>query len=245
MWGVGPRIGRQLQEAGIRTVLDLARLDPATVRRRWSIVLERTVRELQGKPCIAFEDEPADKKEIACTRSFGRPVTELRELEEAVTAFTSRAAEKLRRQSSYASRVLVFIRTSPFRDDKQFSQSVVVPLRRPNSDSVVLVDAALTGLRSIYRPGYKLAKAGVILLELQAASLEQFELALEPDESNEAPERSRLMDTLDKLNRRYGRGTVLLGSSGTLERSRNWVMKQERRTPRYTTRIGEVLVAAA
>jgi DNA polymerase V len=242
VWGVGPRISRQLQDEGVRTVLDLVRIDPATVRRRWSVMLERTVRELQGTPCIAFEDEPPAKQQIACTRSFGHPVLELVELREAVTAFASRAAEKLRKQDGYAGQVLVFIRTSPFREDKQYSRSVLVPLRRPTSDTAYLLDAALKGLGAIYKPGYKYAKAGVMLMELQSDALEQQELDLEPEEGQD---RSRLMEALDGLNRRYGRGTVVMGSSGVGERPRQWTMKQERRTPRYTTRVDEVLVVNA
>ncbi len=242
VWGVGPRISRQLQDEGVRTVLDLVRIDPATVRRRWSVMLERTVRELQGTPCIAFEDEPPAKQQIACTRSFGHPVLELVELREAVTAFGSRAAEKLRKQGGHAGKVLVFIRTSPFRDDKQYSRSVLVPLRRPTSDTAHLVEAALKGLGSIYKPGFKYAKAGVMLMELQSEALEQQELGLEPEE---VQDRSRLMDTLDGLNRRYGRGTVVMGSSGVGPKPRQWTVKQERRTPRYTTRVDEVLVVNA
>ncbi len=242
VWGVGPRIGKQLREAGIQTVQDLRRLDPATVRRGWSVMLERTVRELQGTACIGFEEEPPAKQQIACTRSFGHPVLQLVELEEAVSTFASRAAEKLRRQGGQTGMVLCFIRTSPFRDDKQYSRSVTVPLRRPSADTAAIVQAALMGLKRIYKPGYKYAKAGVMLMELSGETCEQAELDLESDEG---PDRTRLMSALDDLNHRYGRGTVVMGSSGTSELPRGWAMKQERRTPRYTTRIGEVLVARA
>ena len=243
VWGVGPRIGRQLQEEGVWSVLDLTRLDPATVRRRWSVVLERTVRELQGQSCIDLEDAPAAKKEIACTRSFGHAVTDLGELEEAVTTFASRAAEKLRRQGSHAGQVITFVRTSPFRpDDKQYSKSIMVPLRRPTADTAALVQAALIGLRVIYKPGYKLAKAGVMLVDLMDSGVKQAELDLEPDE---AADRSKLMTAMDALNLRYGRGSIILGSAGTGGMPRSWAMKQERRTPRYTTRIGEIPVGKA
>ncbi len=242
VWGVGPRIGKQLRDAGIQTVQDLRRLDPATVRRGWSVMLERTVRELQGTACIGFEEEPPAKQQIACTRSFGQPVLQLVELEEAVSTFASRAAEKLRRQGSQTGMVLCFIRTSPFRDDKQYSRSVTVPLRRPSADTAAIVQAALMGLKRIYKPGYKYAKAGVMLMELSGEGGEQAELDLESDDG---PDRSSLMSAMDDLNHRFGRGTVIIGSSGTSELPRNWVMKQERRTPRYTTRIDEVLVAKA
>lgn len=107
VWGVGRRIAAQLKEGGVHTVHDLRRLDRATVRRRWSVTMERTVRELQGQPCIELDDAPAAKQEIACTRSFGKPVTDLAPLIEAVSEFTGRAAEKLRSQGSLASQLLV------------------------------------------------------------------------------------------------------------------------------------------
>ena len=149
VWGVGRRIAAQLKDGGIATVLDLARMDPATVRRRWSVVLERTMRELQGLPCIGLAQQPAPKKEIACTRSFGRPVTELCPLVEAVSEFAARAAQKLRQQGSVSSELLVFAHTSPFRPGPRFARSVVAPLRRPTSDTALLVQAAVTGIRSI------------------------------------------------------------------------------------------------
>ena len=242
VWGVGRRIAAQLNDGGIHTVLDLARLDPALVRSRWSVVLERTVRELQGTPCIDLEDEPAPKKEIASTRSFGHPVTELSDLNEAVTEFASRAAHKLRKQCSLAGLVHVFIRTSPFRKEPQFSRSMTVPLRRPTSDTGVIVAAAIDGLRAIYRPGFNLAKAGVMLIDLQPDTVQQAELDLQDDA---APERGLLMSTLDELNLRYGRGTVLMGSAGLGGERRTWSMKQERRTPGYTTCWADMLVVRA
>jgi DNA polymerase V len=243
LWGVGRRIGSQLVEGGVRTALDLAKLDPATVKRGWSVVLERTVRELQGTPCIGLEDAPEPKKQIACTRSFGRSVEAFEPLAEAVSEFASRAAEKLRKQSSHASEVLVFIRTSPFRKDPQFSRSMIVPMRRPTDDTSAIVGAALMGLRAIYQPGYRLAKAGVMLLDIQPASREQFELDL----GEVAPERdrSRLMKAMDSVNGRWGKGTVKVGSGRVGEAPRDWGMKQDRRTPAYTTEWADMPTAKA
>ena len=234
VWGVGRRIGAQLKEAGIHTVLDLARLDPVMVKRRWSVVLEHTVRELQGTDCMGLEHEPPAKQEIACTRSFGHAVMELSALQEAVTEFACRAAQKLRRQDGHAGQVLTFIRTSPFRvQDLQYSRSTVVPLRRPTHDSRDISQAALLGLQAIYRPGYRYAKAGVMLLDLRPAGLVQQELALEDDEADAGS--PRLMQALDAVNMRFGRGTVALASAGLAGDRRQWSMKQERRTPGYTT----------
>ena len=242
VWGVGRKISAQLNAGGIHTVQDLATLDPATVRRHWSVVLERTVLELQGTSCMALEDAPPAKKEIACTRSFGHPVTELRDVIEAVTEFASRAAEKLRKQNSLAGQILVFIRTSPFRPEAQYSRSVVVPLRRPTADTGDLVTAAVMGLSAIYRPGFKLAKAGVMLLDLQDASYQQIELDLEDDQ---APNRSRLMTAMDTVNQRFGKGALHMASAGMAGDKRVWAMKQERRTPGYTTRWADILEVRA
>lgn len=205
IWGAGRKIAAQLKEAGIETVLDLARLDPATVRRRWSVVLERTVRELQGMPCIGLDDQPPPKKEIACTRSFGQPISELPALEQAVSTFASMAAQKLRKQASHTAHVLVFIHTSPYRKGPRAPR----PLHHraaaaATSDTVPIANAALIGLRRIYRPGYAFIKSGVMLLDLHSARTRQGELDLEPLES-EGP-RERLMGVLDELNQRYGRG---------------------------------------
>jgi DNA polymerase V len=242
VWGVGPRISKQLKDGGVNTVLDLVRLDAAMVRSRWSVMLERTVRELHGTPCIGFEDAPAPKQQIACTRSFGHPVTELNQLNEAVTEFASRASEKLRKQNGLAGQVLVFIHTSPFRKDPQYSRSMVVPLRRPTADTAHIVAAALAGLKEIYRSGFKFAKAGVMLMELQPDSVRQCELDLEGDDGRE---RGKLMSTLDGLNQRYGKGSVVMASAGLDGNKRTWSMKQERRTPGYTTCWEDMPVARA
>jgi DNA polymerase V len=242
VWGVGRQITRQLNAGGIATVLELARLDPAMVRGHWSVVLERTVRELQGTSCIELDHAPAPKLEIACTRSFGHPVTQLKDLFEAVTEFACRGAVKLRKQGSLAGQVLVFIRTSPFRKDPQYSRSTTVPLRRPSADTAWIVAAALAGLRAIYRPGFKYAKAGVMLLELQSDTVQQGELDLQDDAEQD---RGKLMFALDELNLRYGRGTLKMASAGLAGDKRAWSMKQERRTPGYTTCMADMPIVRA
>jgi len=235
VWGVGPRIEEQLRAAGITTAGQLAKLDATTALVNWSVVLERTVRELQGTPCIAFEDAPAPRQQIASTRSFGAPVQELEPLIQAISEFATRAAEKLREQQGHTARVVVFIRTSPFRRrDAQFSRSTVVPLRRPCADTATIVSAAIQGLKSIYQPGYNYAKAGVMLVELQPAAEGQLELGLEDDEP--LRDRARLMQALDAINDRYGKGTMKLGSAkARLAPQATWETKVERRTPGYTT----------
>jgi DNA polymerase V len=233
VWGVGRKIGAQLREHGIHTALDLQRMNPAAAKAGWSVVLEKTVRELNGVPCIDFEDEPPAKQQIACTRSFGHPVTELIELQEAITEFACRAAEKLRRQNSHTGHIMAFIRTSPFREkEPQYSRSASIPLPSPTSDSAHITQAANAIIKRIYRPGFKYAKAGVMLMDLQPATREQ--LTLDFDEV--MPEnRVRLMDAMDQVNHRYGRGTLKLASAGAPKAIKLWAMKQERMSSGYTT----------
>jgi DNA polymerase V len=173
-------------------------------------------------------------------------VSELAPLLEAVSEFAGRAAEKLRKQQSLATKVLVFMHTSPHRAGPQLSRSVVVPLRRPTDDTLALALAASDGMRSMYLPGYLFIKAGVILVDLQSADLQQGELNLDdaqPDEPKR--DRSRLMVAMDAINGRYGKGTVESAATGRTGPQRLWEMKQERKTPQYTTRLEDVPVVRA
>ena len=192
--------------------------------------------------CISLEDAPAPKQQIACTRSFGQPILELSELIEAISEFATRAAEKLRRQSSVAGQILVFVHTSPFRPGPRFSQSVVMPLRRPTADTSLLVQAAVRGITSIYRPGFQLAKAGVMLLELISDTVCQGELDLESDRGNN---RTRLLSAFDAINERFGRGSISMASAGLNNTQRGWAMRQDRLTPQYTTQWSDLPLARA
>ncbi|MBK0394544.1 Y-family DNA polymerase [Ramlibacter algicola] len=243
VWGIGRRLSAHLEADGVRTVLDLARMDAAVARRRWSVVVERTVRELQGVPCIALDDVPSARKEVSCTRAFGDPVSTLPPLVEAVSEYASRAAFKLREDGSHAAQVLTFVHTNPFRKwERQYSRSATVPLRRPTADTAPIVQAALRGLRQVFREGFKFHKAGVILLDLQPATRVQGELALDEEP---APKQGRLAAAMDRINDRYGRGTLHTASAGTGGDARAWTMKQEWLTPQYTTNWAHLPTARA
>lgn len=215
------------------------------------VVFEKTVVELRGTPCIGVEEAPAAKQQILVSRSFGKAVTHIDGIVEAVSEFASRAAEKLRLQSSVAGAIQVFIRTSPFREhERQHSPSLTVPIR-PTADSRKLVAAGCEAARSMFRPHFNYAKAGVMLMDLQdAAALgDQGELDLfggsDPN-SNLKPAKPALMLAMDTLNRRFGRGAVRIGSTTTAKAndagSASWSVRQDRRTPRYTTRWDEMPV---
>lgn len=241
VWGVGRRIAADLADVGVLSAWDLAQLDLAMIRRRWSVTLERTVRELRGQACIELDLAPAPKQTIACTRSFGRPVSELQPLLEAVSEYATRAAEKLRLQDGLASQLQVFAHTSPHRPGPRFNRSMVIPLR-PTADTRQIVSAAISGARAIFEPGFDLIKAGVILLDITGTDAVQAELQLE-----EAPGRDqgRLMSAVDRINSRFGKGTVHVASTGQQKPAKNWEMRQERRTPRYTTEISEIPLVRA
>jgi DNA polymerase V len=251
VWGVGRKIAAQLNAGGVRSVLDLVSADVATLRRQFSVVFEKTVLELRGTPCMGVEEAPAAKQQILVSRSFGKAVTHLDGIVEAVSEFASRASEKLRLQGSVAGAIQVFIRTSPFREnERQYSPSVTVPVR-PTADSRKIVSAACEAARSMFRPGFNYAKAGVMLVDLQQAESlgDQSELDLfgsgEP-EASEGPDRSALMQAMDTLNRRFGRGAVRIGSTTAAKANdagaTSWAVRQDRRTPRYTTRWNEMPV---
>jgi DNA polymerase V len=242
VWGVGRQLGKQLKALGILSMLDLMRLSPAMVRSRWNVVLERTVRELQGEQCISMEEAPAPKQQIACTRSFGQPIATLPPLVQAVSDFASRAAEKLREQNSVASELLVFAHASPFRKGPQFSRQVVVKLIRPTADTRLLVKAASDGITGIYCPGFQLAKAGVMLLDIRPAAIRQGELDFGDADS---PSKAKLMETMDMLNQRFGRGTIGIARAGLSKTHRAWTMKQERLSPHYTTRWTDLPIVKA
>lgn len=241
VWGIGRRIAAGLAEHSILSALDVARMPEALARREWGVMLARTVRELQGISCTPLELAPQPKQQIACTRSFGASVSALQPLIEAVSEFATRASEKLRRGGQRAGTLHVFARTSPFRPVPQFSRSASIQLVPPSSDTKQLVAAAVRGMRAIYAPGFEISKAGVMLLDLTSEQGAQLDL-LAPV----ARDQSTLMETMDKLNARYGKGTLQVGSVATPASPHGgWRMKQERRTPRYTTRLDEIPIARA
>lgn len=244
VWGIGRRIAAKLAEQGIFTALDVARMPAAKARDEWSVVLERTVRELQGVSCISLELAPPPKKQIACTRSFGHPITTLPPLIEAVSEFATRAGEKLRFGGMRASVLNVFAHTSPFRPGPRFYKTAVMQLQPATSDTKALVDAAVRGLRQIYEPGFQLSKAGVILQDLFVGIEQQTDLLFtDPSTSRDA---SALMEAMDQINARFGKGVVHVASTGQTQSDESgWRMKQERRTPRYTTRLDDVPIARA
>lgn len=240
LWGVARRTGERLRVMGIESAWDLREADPKRIRQRFSVVQERIVWELRGQSAIQLDDMSLPKQQIMVSRSFGRLTGNPHDLREALRQHAARAAEKLRKQHSVTSAVMVFVRTNPFRTDlPQYQQRVVVSLERPTDDSRDIIAAAVQGLRRLWRKGYAYHKAGLMLLDLSPKANRQLTLTETPQTNEEAKRSERLMATMDKLNRELGKGTVQLG----LPRKGNaWSLRRERRTPRYTTQWNELLV---
>ena len=249
VWGIGRKTSTRLHEGGIGSVLDVMRADPAALRRQFNVVLERTVLELGGKPCLDVDDAPQSNQQIMCSRSFGAPVTSLASLTESVSAFASRVAHKLRSQRSVAGAVQVFLSTSPFRkQDRQHSPSATLALKPPSADTRLLAAAATRALEAMFRPGYPYVKAGVILVDLQPQAHTCDEPDLFGDDTPQPAgrrDRTRLMLALDTLNQRFGRGAVDVASAAHRPQRATFAGKQEQRSPRCTTRLDEVITARA
>jgi DNA polymerase V len=234
VWGIGHRLTRHLAGMGIFTAAHLRAADPRMLRQRFSVVVERTVLELRGVPCLALEEVTPPRKNLMVSRSFGTRVTALPELEAAVATFASRAAEKLRQGGQTAAALIVFAHSSRFeKNGERYSAARTVGLPHPTSDSRHLVVAALAGLRDLYRAGPRYAKAGVMLLDLAPAAEAMPSLFAGVD----TPANKQLMAALDRLNRAHGRNTVAIGASRI---GKAWTMRQAHRSPAFTTRWADL-----
>ena len=230
VWGVGKRLSKRLNALGITTALDLANASPRAIREQFSVVLERTVRELNGESCIELEEIPPTKKQIVCSRSFGVKVTQFELLREAVCEYATRATEKLRKEQQQAKVLTVFIRTSPFKDNEpQYSNSASGELLIPSSDTRDFIELANHLLKRIWKDGFRYAKAGVMLSDFYDPGM--FQPGLFDDVSIRSNSQ-QLMSVLDTINQ-SGAGKVFFAGQGT---KKDWSMKREHLSPAYTTR---------
>jgi DNA polymerase V len=246
IWGIGRRLGLRLQQMGINSALDLANANPKNIRQHFSVVVERTVRELNGESCIEFEELPPTKKQIVCSRSFGERVTTLQEMREAICQHSARAAEKLRKEKRYAKIITVFIRTSPFNAQQpQYANSLSGELSVPSNDSRDLINQAIRLLEHIWRDGYPYAKAGVMLSDFYESGVYQpnlFDQQAQQTNNRGHRESQALMSTLDKINRQ-GKSKLFFAGQGVKNNSgtKSWVMKREHLSPAYTTNWNDIL----
>ena len=230
VWGVGRRLSKRLNALGITTALDLANASLRAIRDQFSVVLERTVRELNGESCIELEEIPPTKKQIVCSRSFGVKVTHFELLREAICEYATRATEKLRKEQQQAKVMTVFIRTSPFKDNEpQYSNSASGELLIPSCDTRDFIELANHLLKRIWKDGFRYAKAGVMLSDFYDPGM--FQPGLFDDVSTHSNSQ-QLMSVLDTINQ-SGAGKVFFAGQGT---KKDWSMKREHLSPAYTTR---------
>ena len=200
--------------------------------------MEKTIRELNGTVCIEMEEVTPAKKQILSSRSFGHPVRDYNSLAESITLYMSRAAEKLRRQQSFAGSVYVYIRTSPFKlDDPFYSNGLTIPMPVATDDTRQLVNMVLWGLKQIFKPNFNYAKAGVMLSELVPAQGVQTDLFSQIQAS---PKSAALMEAMDHINKKMGRESIKLASEGF---NRPWKMRQENKSPSYTSDWNQLMTA--
>jgi len=233
IWGIGSRIKKRLNDMGIYNGLQLAQGDPKWLRRRFSVVLEKTIRELNGEPCLDLELEPEPKKEVICSRSFSYKVTELHELQQAVSLYADRACAKMRKQNGLTANLWVYLES--FQNGERFYRHRFMKLPCLTNDTRVIANAGAEALAGIYKPGIRYKKCGIGLLDLCTRKYEQLDFY-----APQQTEKSRtLMQTVDRINDRYGKYTVQLANTGVQPK---WLMNRNFKSPSYTTRWADIPV---
>ena len=241
IWGIGSRWSAKLEGLGIRSALDLRQVEPAWVRQHFNLVMERTALELRGVSCLPMEQAPPPKQQIISSRSFGKLVSDLPSLRQAISSYTATAAAKLRQQGSSTQALTVFLHTPPFNPtEPQYHPTVTVRLAEPSHDTLVLTHAALRGLQRMYKPQYRYQKAGLMLLNLLPADQKQLALFTEPTVATQ--QRERLLAVMDRINRDQGRDTLWTAAQGLTQQERedSWRMQRGSLSPAYTTRWADV-----
>ncbi|CAE6778458.1 Y-family DNA polymerase [Nitrospira defluvii] len=228
VWGIGRNLIRLLNQHGIMTALQLREADDQWIRKHLGIVGLRLVMELRGISCLDLEECPAPKQSLTCSRAFGQLISTLVDMEEAVSSYTSRVAEKLRHERLAATVVTVCLTTNEFKEGPQYSNTLTLKLPIATDSTSDLIKSALQGIRTIYREGYRYKKAGVTLTGLVSASQAQADLF----DSQDRRKSQRLMSALDAVNDRWGAGTLHYASSGI---HKAWKTQFQHRSPAYTT----------
>ncbi len=235
IWGVGYRYAAKLNEHGIMNAWDLSQVNQKWIEKQMTIVGLRTVKELNGISCIDMELDIMPKKQIISSRSFGHPVEKLSELLEATSDYCQVATLKLRSQCSLASSIMVYLTTNRFRDEPQYANYASCRLSTPSAYIPDFIKAASRLLNSIYRPGYKYKKVGIMISDIIAekqAPLDFFEPVYIDDH------RKIVMDCVDYLNNVWGPGTLAYAAAGI---NKGWQMKRQLLSPNYTSNWQQLL----
>lgn len=234
VWGVGRRLAGHFEVMGIRSAMDLANADPRLLRQKFSVVVEKTARELSGITCLELDEVEPPKQEICCSRMFGERLTELLPIKQAVASYVGRAAEKLRAQSSVCKRMRVSIRTGMFNpQEAHHAQGALVELPYPTCDTLLMTRLATDAVSRIFRPGFRYSKAELLLMDLrQPGEFSEDLFALKQPAACD-----RLMQVMDDINHRWGRETMRTAS---VPFAPDWGMKREMMSQSYTTRLDQL-----
>ena len=240
IWGIGRRYAKKLNAHKIYTAFELTQRADSWIQKQLTICGLQTVHELRGTVCFPLENIWEPQKAVACTRSFSTPITECAELKEAVAAYVTRAAEKVRKQGSAVITLYVFIRTSRFKEP-YYSNSISVTLPAPSCYTPDLITHALKGLERIFKPGYAYKKAGVICTQLIDQRNLQENL-FKPEDAEKRAVKTAAMNTVDKANKKWGSNTLTFAALG---KKRLRTLKNGTRSPRFTTAWQELLKVKA
>ena len=230
VWGIGRRLAKKLKIMNIHTAWDLAQQNPRAMRRAFSVVVERTVSELNGITCLNWDDVRQDKREIYSTRSFGERICEPTALKTALINHVTTVANKLRAQHSLTHQLYIFA-ASGAHENKYYKKSFVYKFPSPTNDTCVMANAVSEVFNKIYQPGIRFYKCGVGAVELISEQFQQSDLF------NKSPDNPKLMQCLDTINNRYGKGMLSLASSKLNDR---WHMNRDFLSPQYTTRWRDI-----
>ncbi|NDD57895.1 MAG: Y-family DNA polymerase [Chlamydiae bacterium] len=235
IWGIGKKIAAQLESFHIRTAFDLLQADETFIKKKFSVILLRTVLELKGIECLTFDEIPSPKQSITSSKSFGKPVYALSELEEAICTYTAKAGMKLRKDHSFVKQICVFISTSRFQDDLYYNYQII---NLPQETDYIphLMQYAKKALSKIFIEGVAYKKAGVSLLDLSRKKCLQPDFFSPPILTNEKQEKA--MKVLEQIKGKMGKQSIYFASEG-IEKS--WLAKKELCSNRYTTRWNELL----
>ncbi|MGE3318229.1 MAG: Y-family DNA polymerase [Candidatus Berkiella sp.] len=238
IWGIGRNWSIKLQSMGMQTAFDLANYDHRLLKKNLNIMIARTSLELQGISCFHLE-QPSPRQNIMVSRSFGKPIETFDDLRQAVGYFATRAAEKLREQQSYAQALMVFIRTNPFnKTDSQYANSITLPFIKETNNTMLILQMASQGLKTIFREGFKYKKAGTMLVGLTQTTSAQSDLFIDPLKMNNPA----LMNALDHINHKYGNQMLKFAVCGLNKVGKSL---RENVSPAYTTQWEEILVVYA
>lgn len=236
VWGIGKRMKAHLESMNIKTAMDLANADAWMLRQKFSVVIEKTARELSGTSCLEMREADPPKQEICSSRMFGKRVTTIEPIKEAVATYVQRAAEKLRAQNSLCKKIRVSIRTGMFNpDEPKYANGALVELPYPTNDVRLMTKAATEAVNRLFRPGFKYSKAEVLLLDLR--QLGEFTGDLFAQAQPVAAE--KVMTVLDEINLRWGRGTL---RSASVPSDPDWAMRREMMSQSYTTKVEQLWV---